>query len=161
LSAGAGRIQINDFTNPKLFLSSGKEMSVDIYDITEAGDSIGFKVAFISSTSIVKPLNASSAVSINPQIVWRKQPVATSYTLQLSTSSSFETLTYQRSAITDTMYTISDFNLNHYTTYYARVLWKNATQTSQWSSVVSFTTVMSDPVLRSACRRLRHSFDSC
>ena len=145
LCANVDRTEINDFTSPKAFLTNGDPMGIDIYDISSIGDSITFNVAFDSKTILTAPINSSTQNSITPKFAWRKQTLASSYTLQISTDNFFSTVLFQQSSITDTSYTLTGYSLNYYHKYFARVCWKNSTKTSLWSVVVNFTTIMDKP----------------
>ena len=52
LSAGSGRTEINDATNPSSFLSSGSAGGLDIWGVTAAGSTISFNVGLINTYSV-------------------------------------------------------------------------------------------------------------
>ena len=86
------------------------------------------------------PANGATGVSRTPTLTWSASSGATSYRVQVSTSSSFSTTVVNQS-VTTTSYTIpSGSRLSATTTYYWRVNATNAGGTSAWSSVRSFTT---------------------
>lgn len=94
-----------------------------------------------SAPTLSSPANGATGVSTSPTLVWNASSGATSYRLQVSTSSSFSTLTFDQSGITSTSQVVS--GLANSTTYYWRVNASNSAGTSAWSSVWSFTTAAS------------------
>jgi Leucine-rich repeat (LRR) protein len=74
---------------------------------------------------------------------WNGAAWATSYALQVSTSSDFSSLVINQSGITTTSYLVS--NLEYGTTYYWRVNASDSNGTSGWSEVCNFTTIPEKP----------------
>ena len=113
-------------------------------------NSIGFRVASSQTTvtpsapTLVQPLNSSLNVNLPPTLSWSASTGATSYTLQISTSSTFSSFVYNQSGLTS----VSQQNtgLANSTQYYWRVNATNSAGTSGWSNVWSFTTINSIPV---------------
>lgn len=93
------------------------------------------------------PSSGTMGVSITPTLSWNASTGATSYRLQVSTSSSFATTVVNQSGITATSYAISGLTGN--TTYYWRVNATNASGTSAYSTAWSFTTSMSHGIVLS------------
>jgi GH18 family chitinase/regulation of enolase protein 1 (concanavalin A-like superfamily) len=93
-----------------------------------------------SAPILSSPANGATGVAINPTVSWNASSGATSYGLQVSTSSTFSTTTVNRTGITTTSAAISGLGNN--TTYYWRVNATSAGGTSTWSSTRSFTTVV-------------------
>lgn len=91
-----------------------------------------------SAPTLSSPVNGATGVSTSPTLVWNASSSATSYRLQVSTSSTFTTLSFDLSGITTTSQVVS--GLASGTTYYWRVNASNSAGTSGWSSVWSFTT---------------------
>jgi len=89
--------------------------------------------------TLVSPANGATGISTNPTLTWNPSSGATSYRLQVSTTSGFSSTVIDQSGITGTSRAISGLSNN--TTYYWRVNATNAGGTSAWSSVWSFTTV--------------------
>jgi subtilisin family serine protease len=87
------------------------------------------------------PANGATSVLIPPTLTWAASTGATSYQLQVSTSSTFGSTVYNTSGLTAT--SVSVTGLSASTTYYWRVNASNAAGTSDWSSVYSFTTAAS------------------
>ncbi|NUM71530.1 MAG: fibronectin type III domain-containing protein, partial [Ignavibacteriaceae bacterium] len=99
---------------------------------------------------LASPANGASGQPLALNLVWNKSAGAASYRVQLSTVNTFATTIVNDSTITDSVKAISGL-LNN-TTYYWRVNAKNATGTSTYSTVYSFTTqpaVPAAPVLAS------------
>jgi regulation of enolase protein 1 (concanavalin A-like superfamily) len=93
-----------------------------------------------SAPTLSSPSNGATGVATNPTLSWNASSGATSYGLQLSTSSSFSTTTVNRTGVTTTSSAVSGLGNN--TTYYWRVNATNAGGTSGWSSTRSFTTAV-------------------
>lgn len=85
------------------------------------------------------PSNNATNVSQNPTLSWYASTGATSYNLQVSTSSTFATKIVDLTGITTTSAAVS--GLASYTRYYWRVSATNANGTSAWSSSRYFRTV--------------------
>lgn len=92
-----------------------------------------------AAPTLSSPTNGATGVSTSPTLTWNASSGATSYRLQVSTSSAFSTLTIDQSGITTTSRAIS--GLADGATYYWRVNATNSAGTSGWSSVWNFTTV--------------------
>jgi hypothetical protein len=89
------------------------------------------------------PANSSTGVSINPELVWNVSQGATTYNLQVSTSSTFATTIVNQTGITDTTYNVTGLSNN--TQYYWRVSSTNSGGTSLYSTIFSFTTIITVP----------------
>ncbi|HEV8538637.1 MAG TPA: glycosyl hydrolase family 18 protein [Bacteroidota bacterium] len=103
-----------------------------------------------ASPVLVSPTNAASAISTSPTLSWNAAAGASSYRVQLSTSSSFATMKVDKSGIASTSYAVS--GLSSGIVYYWRVNATNNTGSSNWSGVYTFTTAPvapSKPVLAS------------
>jgi subtilisin family serine protease len=104
---------------------------------------LSFTTAAASSVPAVpalsSPSNNANRVSIPATLSWKTAANATSYTVQVSTSSKFSSFAYNVSGITATSTSVS--SLSQGKTYYWRVSASNsAGATSAWSSVRSFRT---------------------
>jgi hypothetical protein len=93
---------------------------------------------FLQPPVLASPASEATGVSIAPTLSWNASNGASSYRLQVSTSSTFEITIFDQSAITNTSQTLTA--LSHSTTYHWRVNASNAAGTSDWSSARSFTT---------------------
>lgn len=100
-----------------------------------------FNIIVYSLTSPIpsSPGNSAQNIPLNTTFLWNAISGATSYQLQVATSSTFTTTILNPSGITTTSYPMSGGTTN--TTYYWRVRSANATTTSSWSSTFSFTTI--------------------
>jgi hypothetical protein len=93
---------------------------------------------------LASPANGSIDVSYVPTLTWNSSTGATSYNLQGSTNECFTTLSFNYSGLTTTSKQVGP--LSYHTTYYWRVNASNASATSNWSTVWSFTTEDAPPV---------------
>ncbi|HEY6064329.1 MAG TPA: fibronectin type III domain-containing protein, partial [Chitinophagaceae bacterium] len=84
------------------------------------------------------PANAATGVAIPATLSWVASTGATSYTVQVSTSSTFASFIYNVSGITAISTSVP--GLASSTRYYWRVNAANAGGTSGWSVTRSFTT---------------------
>lgn len=105
----------------------------------------GLKGAYIVATgtapstpTLSLPQDGATSQSISPSLIWNSSNGATSYTLQVSTSSSFTNYVYNQSGLTNTSQQITGLNIS--TTYYWHVSATNSIGTSSYSSTRSFTT---------------------
>jgi uncharacterized protein (TIGR02145 family) len=85
------------------------------------------------------PTNSSTNIAIPPTLSWNPSTGATSYTLQVSTISSFTSFVYNQSGLTGTSQQVS--GLSNSTTYYWCVSATNSYGTSGWSTVWNFITI--------------------
>lgn len=143
----SGRTSISDITNPRMFFSNGANVGIEIYDISECGETISFKIGYTIRTQIVAPANNSTEQPLKPMINWRKVSSATSYQLQLATDDSFKNI-ISNTTISDSVITLTE-DLNFSSSYFVRVRWSNSTKTSDWSDVISFSTVPNNPEILS------------
>jgi subtilisin family serine protease len=94
-----------------------------------------------AAPTLSSPTNGATNVSVPPTLSWSASSGATSYAVQVATSSSFTTIVYSASGLTTT--STSATGLSASTIYYWRVNATNSAGTSDWSSVYSFTTASS------------------
>ncbi len=122
-------------------------------DATNAGGTSGWStptwsfMTIVAAPVLLSPANGSTGVSTSLTLSWNPSAGATSYELQVSTSSSFGTTVYDNSSLTGTSQVVSGLSNN--TLYYWRVSASNAGGTSGWSTVWNFTTIVAAPVLLS------------
>ncbi len=95
-----------------------------------------------STPTLATPENNAIDITLPPMISWNASTDAVTYTLQVSTSSSFTSFIFNDSTLTSVSQQIS--GLANSTIYYWRVNAKNSYGTSSWSSVWSFTTIKSN-----------------
>jgi subtilisin-like proprotein convertase family protein len=91
------------------------------------------------------PLNGATSVSQTPQLTWGAVSGATTYDLQVSTSSTFGTTVINATGLTATSYTTGS-PLTGATTYYWRTRAANACGVGPWSVVYDFSTICSNTV---------------
>jgi hypothetical protein len=99
-----------------------------------------FTTALIAPT-LASPSNSATTQSTTLAFAWNQVSSATSYALQISTTSAFTAPIYNQSGLTSMTQIVS--GLSNSTTYYWRVNATNAGSTSGWSSTYSFSTVIS------------------
>jgi Cohesin domain/Secretion system C-terminal sorting domain/Bacterial Ig-like domain (group 2)/Fibronectin type III domain len=92
---------------------------------------------------LVSPSDGASDVDINPTLNWNASAGALSYRIQVSIDPSFATTAWDSSGVTPTTVTLS--GLAESTVYHWRVNAQNAAGISDWSTVRSFTTIVSAP----------------
>jgi hypothetical protein len=90
------------------------------------------------SPTLVSPKNWAEDITSSPTMSWNASTGASSYRLQVSTSTSFNQLVFEDSTISATNQEVGPITDN--TVYYWRVLAKNSNGSSLWSPVWSFTT---------------------
>ena len=93
--------------------------------------------------TLSSPVDGATGVSTSPTLSWNASSGATSYTVQVSTSSAFTTFAYNVSGITSTSTSVSGLAAS--TVYYWRVNATNAGGTSAFSATSSFTTAAGSP----------------
>jgi hypothetical protein len=102
------------------------------------------------SPLLLVPVNTATGVAINNVLFdWNSVSGATSYRIQISTSSNFGT-TFVNTTVANSQYTHTSPNFAYNTLYYWRVYATNAGGNSLWSQVWSFTTIeatLSPPTL--------------
>jgi uncharacterized protein (TIGR02145 family) len=87
-----------------------------------------------SAPALVSPLNNSNSIFLPTTLAWNVSPGATSYTLQVSTINSFDSLGYYDTNITVPNQQIT--SLKPLTQYYWRVKSTNEFGTSDWSAPI-------------------------
>ncbi|MBI2430104.1 MAG: hypothetical protein HYV29_15155 [Ignavibacteriales bacterium] len=95
------------------------------------------------SPALASPANNATGVEINPTLAWNASVDAASYRIQVSTNPAFSNFVKDQANITSTSFAMN--NLSYSTTYYWRVNASNASGTSDWSQVWSFTTAAAPP----------------
>ncbi|MCX6132225.1 MAG: DUF5050 domain-containing protein [Ignavibacteriales bacterium] len=93
--------------------------------------------------TLLSPADGSTGTSVNPTLSWSSAAGATTYRLQVSTSSSFSPLVVDQAGLTATSYSVS--GLSNSTLYYWRVNSSNAGGSGAWSALRSFTTIIAPP----------------
>ncbi len=91
-----------------------------------------------SAPALTAPSNNALNVTTTPTLTWGTSASASTYQIQVSTSSSFQSTVIDAS-LTTTSFTVSS-SLNGATTYFWRVRASNSCGLGAWSSVFSFAT---------------------
>ncbi|MCX6159103.1 MAG: hypothetical protein NTY74_14075 [Ignavibacteriae bacterium] len=95
-------------------------------------------VAAPNVPTLSSPINYSVGNVVSPTLVWRKTFKSNSYTLQLSTDSTFNNILIMDSTLTDTMRNVT--GLQPLTKHYWRVKAKNIGGESEYSNTYNFKT---------------------
>jgi hypothetical protein len=146
---GSGTLRDNlDETSFRHTLTNGTTLTVTREGTGTAADVSWFVVQFHQTPVPPTPLLASPAhgatdISTTPTLSWNTSAGASSYRLQVSTSSDFSTTVFDQGGITTTSQSVSGLSTS--TSYYWRVNATNAAGSSNWSTVWSFTTVPPPP----------------
>jgi hypothetical protein len=98
-----------------------------------------------SAPTLLTPTDASTGIGIPTDFKWETSTGAVSYTLQVSTNSSFTSFIYNQSGLTSLTQQVS--GLNPLSIYYWRVSTTNKAGTSDWSTVWSFTATGPPPMV--------------
>jgi photosystem II stability/assembly factor-like uncharacterized protein len=96
-----------------------------------------------AAPGLAAPANGSTNEPTSFALSWNASSGATSFRLQLSTSSTYSTLAVDQSGLTSTSSTVS--GLANSTTYYWRVNASNSGGTSAWSGSWNCTTIAAAP----------------
>lgn len=94
--------------------------------------------AIPATPTLVFPANSATNQATSMTFSWNPVVAATSYSLQVSTSSSFSIYSYSQAGLTTTNQPVSGLAAN--TIYYWRACATNAGGTSAWSAVSQFAT---------------------
>jgi transcriptional regulator CtsR len=147
-TVGAG---VTSYSNSRL--SANTEYYYRVRAYNTAGDSDYSNEA--SATTLLpppaapvlkSPASGSTVPSLTPRLEWNASSGATSYDVQVSTSSSFTSLVVDVTGITDLFYDIAPGILNWNTIYYWRANAANSyNSTSSWSSYRYFRTAVGPP----------------
>lgn len=92
---------------------------------------------------LAAPANAATGVATSPTLSWNPSATATSYRVEVSPNVAFTVLDFVDSAVTGTSRQVGPL-LNCVTRYW-RVRARNATGTSPWSEIRSFTVALAAP----------------
>ena len=98
------------------------------------------------SPTLSSPSTGVANQSVTPTLTWSAGSGGTpaSYAVQVSTSATFSSTVYSQSGVTGGT-SVTTGSLSNLTTYYWEVSATNANGTSAWSSVWSFTTIITAP----------------
>lgn len=107
------------------------------YAVGYGGNVLRYEQSSLLPPNLLSPANNSSNIQPNVTLSWSNVALALSYRVQVSTNINFNNFVVNTTT-TSTNYQLQNLQLN--TTYYWRVCSKNATDSSIWSSIFSFTT---------------------
>ncbi len=99
----------------------------------------GYPLDLPATPTLSSPANGATNQATSLTLSWGTALYATSYNLQVSTSSSFTSYVVNTTGLTNTSYSLSGISMG--TSYYWRVQAVNAAGTSSWSSTWGFTTL--------------------
>lgn len=99
-----------------------------------------FTAGFPAAVTLVSPSNNMREIPVQPTLAWQAAPGATSYHLQVASTSLFDSvaMAFDRAGIADTSYQISELQGDRF--YFWRVRAGNAIGESDWSMVWRFRT---------------------
>jgi hypothetical protein len=98
------------------------------------------------AVTLATPANAAANMAVKPTLKWRTNHEADSYTLQVSAKSDFSTTVLSSGLLIDTAYAFATA-LDNGTTYYWRVLARNAAGPGPYSAVWNFSTLPEAPAV--------------
>jgi hypothetical protein len=96
--------------------------------------------ATLSAPALALPANGSTVSNVTPTVSWNQTAGASTYALQISIDSTFNSTVVNQTALTGTSYNVPAGILSQGTTYNWRVAAKDASNTSEWSSIYTFKT---------------------
>jgi hypothetical protein len=101
-------------------------------------------IAAPAGPTLVSPENNATGISITPTISWNATDRATTYRVQISTVSNFNTTVVDEDDISNTSYTVVTA-LQNSTQYYWRVRAISIVGESNWSTARTFATIIAAP----------------
>jgi len=110
---------------------------------TGAWSSVWSFTTGFGAPTLAAPSNGSTGQSISPTLSWNTVTGATSYNVLVSTSTSFTTTIANQTSLTGLSASVS--GLANGTPYYWEANAMNTGETSAWSNVWSFTTIVAAP----------------
>lgn len=93
--------------------------------------------------ALSSPANAAVDITTNPLLSWDTASCADSYSIQVSSDSTFPSTVINQSGLAGTSYQASGLSVN--TVYYWRANASNGAATGPWSETWSFTTISTPP----------------
>lgn len=116
------------------------------YDTSSWSNSWSFNTItshVLNIPKLLSPIDGAEPVDVSGIMTWASTSDATKYTLSLSLSPSFETISIKENGIKDEQYEYYDLHYN--TKYFWRVSAQNDSSKSNWSGVQYFTTELEPP----------------
>jgi hypothetical protein len=103
----------------------------------------------VQAPTLASPANASTVSNVTPTLSWNPSAGASTYSLQVSSNSTFSSTVINQTTLAGTSYSISAGVLSQGTTYNWRVSAKDANSNiSTWSSVYTFKTPVAASTLK-------------
>jgi photosystem II stability/assembly factor-like uncharacterized protein len=130
-------IGLTDVTYP----NSNKVIAVGGYGTIICSNTFGYSLPY--PPNLIYPYNNANYVSLKPNLDWSDVLNVDSYTVQISTSSSFDTLQLNITIPPVSNLQLPACVLYRNRTYYWRVRGTNFVGSGQWSQVFSFATMQS------------------
>ena len=93
---------------------------------------------------LTSPLNNANGLTLTPALVWTEVPSATAYRVQVSTDSTFTTITYDTNNVSNSPLNVPLGKLIINTKYYWRVNATNIAGTGNWAYAWNFRTILSN-----------------
>ncbi|KAA0209902.1 MAG: Omp28-related outer membrane protein [Ignavibacteriaceae bacterium] len=113
-------------------------LSIILYSC-ESNDSITNSGSSGTEINLLIPPDNAVINNLNPTFSWSAISTAQYYRLQISPTSSFSNIIFEKASVSSTSYTLTDAVLVDSNTYYWRVNGYSDADTSEWSAVSSFT----------------------
>lgn len=126
------------FNNVLFYDSDGAQVPLDLTN----GNVTVTDVEPLSPPNLTSPPNGATNVSRNPNLSWQQVTGATKYNMQVALDAGFSQLVVDQTNIPNTHFGVA--GLDYETNYFWRVNAENEEQTSNWSTVWNFTTIV-DP----------------
>jgi len=146
LPVGASTAVYTDL-NPRL----DKQEYYRFRAVSNAGDTSLFgnllNAVALSTPDLLLPLNNANSASRTPRLIWKKNPEAVNYRMQLGRNKAFTSLVHKDTTTADTLYNATGLLYN--TVYYWRVRANNSTGFSWWTDIDSFQTEVRVPLINS------------
>jgi len=137
-TTNGGTNWIDESTSAAVQLTDVQYVSSTIaYAVGYGGNVLRYEYSALPPPNLISPANNSSNLMPNVTLSWSNVSLALSYRVQVSTNNNFSNFILNTTT-TSTSFQLQSLQLN--TTYYWRVCSKNATDSSIWSSIYSFTT---------------------
>jgi len=141
MSLGAGRIALNDFTDPACYLADGGPGGLDLFNVGALGETITFSLGgpLPPAPSLQWPADLSTRIILHPTLEWKSVAGASSYQITVATNPDFTDPVFQSDHVAGPSVSLS--NLSENTAYYWRIAAKNQSGCGPWSEIWRFSTL--------------------
>jgi photosystem II stability/assembly factor-like uncharacterized protein len=123
------------------YANSNKVVAVGTSGTIICSNTMGYSLPY--PPTLISPYNNQNYVSLKPNLDWSDVPLIDSYTVQISTSASFDTLILNSTIPPISNLQLSSCVLFRNRTYFWRVCATNFVGTGNWSQVFSFSSTQS------------------